>query len=60
MMMNNTSSSNLMIDFMKMLISSIPEPEFEARLKEFGIEDKNITKLKEIAGYNTEQTGGDE
>ena len=59
-MIMNAGGPNLMIDFMRMLISSIPETEFEARLKEFGIEDKNITKLKEIAGYNTGQTGGDE
>ena len=31
-----------MIDFFKMLISSIPEDEFETRLKSFGIEDKHI------------------
>lgn len=58
MMMN--SSGNMMIDFMKMLISSIPEPEFEARLQEIGIEDKNILKLKEMAGYKDQKEGGDD
>lgn len=43
--------NNLMIDFFKMLVSSIPESEFETRLKDFGIEDKHIKTLKEIAGY---------
>ena len=43
--------SNIMIDFFKMLISSIPEEDFETRLKSFGIEDKNILTLKEMAGY---------
>ena len=40
-----------MSDFFKMLISSLPEEEFETRLKSFGIEDRNIIKLKEMAGY---------
>ena len=47
------TNENLMSDFFKMLISSIPESEFEARLKECGIEDRNIIKLKEMAGYDT-------
>ena len=45
-------TNNLMFDFFKMLISSIPEDEFETRLKSFGIEDRNILRLKEMAGYN--------
>ena len=44
-------ADNLMIDFFKMLISSIPEEDFETRLKSFGIEDKHIKTLKEMAGY---------
>ena len=59
-MIMNTGGYNILTDFVKMMISSIPEPEFEARLKELGIEDKNIIKLKEMAGYTTEPTGGDE
>ena len=47
-------ADNLMIDFFKMLISSIPEDEFETRLKSFGIEDRNIKALKEMAGYSAE------
>lgn len=47
------TNENLMSDFFKMLISSLPEEEFETRLKSFGIEDRNIIKLKEMAGYNT-------
>ena len=43
--------NNIMIDFFKMLISSIPEEDFETRLKSFGIEDRNILALKEMAGY---------
>ena len=43
---------NLMLDFFKMLISSIPEEEFETRLKSFGIEDRHIQTLKDMAGYN--------
>ena len=35
-------SGTLMSDFLQMLISSIPESEFEARLKDCGIEDRNI------------------
>lgn len=42
---------NLMIDFFKMLISSIPEEDFETRLKSFGIEDRHIQTLKDMAGY---------
>ena len=44
--------NNLMTDFFKMLISSIPEEDFETRLKSFGIEDRHILTLKEMAGYN--------
>lgn len=44
-------ASNLMIDFFQMLISSIPEDEFETRLKSFGIEDKHIKTFKDMAGY---------
>ena len=47
-------TNNLMIDFFKMLISSIPEDEFETRLKSFGIEDRHIKTLKEMAGYSAE------
>ena len=47
-------TDNLMIDFFKMLISSIPEDEFETRLKSFGIEDRHIKTLKEMAGYSAE------
>lgn len=47
-------TNNLMFDFFKMLISSIPEEEFETRLKSFGIEDRNILRLKELAGYSAE------
>ena len=46
-------TDNLMIGFFKMLISSIPEDEFETRLKSFGIEDRHINTLKDMAGYNT-------
>ena len=46
-------NSNIMTDFLQMLISSIPEEEFETRLKSFGIEDKHIKSLKEMAGYNS-------
>ena len=46
-------TGTLMSDFLQLLISSIPESEFEARLKECGIEDRNIIKLKEMAGYDT-------
>ena len=44
-------ADNLLIDFFKMLISSIPEEDFETRLKSFGIEDRHILTLKEMAGY---------
>lgn len=43
--------NNLMTDFFKMLISSIPEEDFKTRLKSFGIEDRHILTLKEMAGY---------
>ena len=46
-------NNNIMTDFLQMLISSIPEEEFETRLKSFGIEDKHIKSLKDMAGYNT-------
>lgn len=54
MIMN--SGNNMMENFLKSFFSSIPEDEFEARLKDLGIEDKNIQKLKEMIGF----TGGDE
>ena len=44
-------SKNLMTDFFQMLISSIPEEDFETRLKSFGIEDRHIQSLKDMAGY---------
>ena len=53
MIMNN-GQSNMMVDFVRMLFSSIPESEFETRLKSFGIEDKHIKTLKEMAGYSAE------
>lgn len=59
-MIMNGGQSNMMVDFVRMLFSSIPESEFETRLKEFGIEDKNIIKLKEMAGYNSQPKGGDD
>lgn len=59
-MIMNGGQSNMMIDFVRMLFSSIPESEFETRLKEIGIEDKNIIKLKEMAGYNSQLKGGDD
>lgn len=46
-------NNNIMTDFLQMLISSIPEEEFETRLKSFGIEDRHINTLKDMAGYNT-------
>lgn len=46
-------NNNIMIDFFQMLISSIPEEDFETRLKSFGIEDRHIKTLKDMAGYNT-------
>lgn len=59
-MIMNSGQPNMMIDFVRMLFSSIPESEFETRLKEIGVEDKNITKLKEMAGYNNQPKGGDD
>lgn len=60
MIMNN-QAGNMMFDFMKMLFSSIPENEFETRLKELGIEDRHISKLKEMAGYSSQdKKGGDD
>lgn len=47
-------NNNIMTDFFQMLISSIPEEEFETRLKSFGIEDRHIKTLKEMAGYSAE------
>lgn len=44
--------NNLMIDFFKMLISSIPESDFDARLKEYGIEDRHIKTLRQMVGYD--------
>ena len=44
-------SKNLMTDFFQMLISSIPEEDFETRLKSFGVEDRHIQSLKQMAGY---------
>ena len=54
MIMN--SGNNMIENFLKSFFSSIPEDEFEARLKDLGIEDKNIQKLKEMIGFK----GGDE
>ena len=52
---------NLMLDFFKMLISSISEEDFETRLKSFGIEDRHIQTLKDMAGYNkTAETNKEE
>ena len=45
--------NNMMADFLQMLITSVPEEEFETRLKSFGIEDKHIQTLKQMAGYDT-------
>lgn len=59
-MIMNSGQSNMMVDFVRLLFSSIPESEFETRLKEIGVEDKNITKLKEMAGYNSQSKGGDD
>lgn len=55
MIMN--SGNSMMENFLKSFFSSIPEDEFEARLKDLGIEDKNIQKLKDMIGYHE---GGDE
>lgn len=55
-------SNNLMLDFFQMLISSIPKDEFEARLKSFGVEDRHIQTLKQMAGYDNpnDKEKGDE
>lgn len=40
----------------KMIVSffsKIPDEDFDARLKEIGIEEDNIKKLKEMIGYNS-------
>lgn len=49
-----------MTDFIKMLLSSIPEEEFETRLKSLGIEDKNIKKLKEMVGMKSTENKKEE
>lgn len=53
-------NNNIMTDFLQMLISSIPEEEFETRLKSFGIEDRHINTLKDMAGYPCQTTKKEE
>lgn len=44
--------NDMLFAFAKMLFSSIPEDEFEARLKSFGIEDRNIQRIREMFREN--------
>ena len=39
--------NNLLIDFVKMFFSSMPEEDFKAGLRDMGVEEKNIDKLWE-------------
>lgn len=43
--------NDMAIKMFQLLASSMPEEEFEARLKQAGIEEKHIKTLKNMAGY---------